>query len=89
MASIAKHTDLSWEIPGPRAIADVPLEDIDLQVPGHGTRSGVGSEWRDAPDFGSWDDNAGWTGLEDFEQFWPGPYRFPNINGPATGSEPL
>ncbi len=62
MGSIAKYTDLSWEIPGPRAIVNVALEDVDLQVPGHGGRSGVGSEWRDAPDFGSWDDSAGGQG---------------------------
>jgi hypothetical protein len=67
MSSIAKRTNLSWEIPGSRAIVDVPLENIDLRVRGYGTRSGVGSAWHDAPDFGSWDDCAGWAGLEDFE----------------------
>lgn len=67
MSGIAEYTDLSWEIPGPRAIVDVPLENIGLQVPGYGTRSGVGSAWHDAPDFGSSDDSARWTGLEDFE----------------------
>lgn len=67
MGSTTKHTDLSWEVPGPRAIVPVPLEGTDYQVPGHVTRSGAGSEWRDTPDFGSWDDSAGWTELEDFE----------------------
>lgn len=62
MSSIAKHTDLSWEIPSARAIVDVPLENIDLEIPGYGTRPGLGSVWHDAPDFGSWDDSAGWTG---------------------------
>jgi hypothetical protein len=66
-SSIAKYTDLSWEIPGPKAIVDVPLEDEHLQVPGYGLRPGVGPVWHDAPDFGSRGDSARWTGLEDFE----------------------
>jgi hypothetical protein len=70
MGDIAKYTDLSWEIPGLRAFVDVPLEDIDFQVSGDETQSGLGPELGDPPDSGpSWDDSARWTGLEDFEQF--------------------
>ncbi len=66
MGSIAKHTDLSWEVPGLRAHVDVPLEDTESQVLGHGTSSGIGSAWMQARNLGSWDDGNEQPGLEDF-----------------------
>lgn len=33
MGSTIKHTDLSWELPGPRADIDLPLETFERAAP--------------------------------------------------------
>ena len=65
MGNIARHTDLSWELPGLRANVDVPLEDTEFR--GHGTPSTVDSGWIHARDLRSWDESAAPPGLEDFQ----------------------
>ena len=48
MGRIAKHTDLSWEVPGLRADVDVPLEYPAFLVPDVVTWANA--EWHDDPD---------------------------------------
>jgi hypothetical protein len=48
MGRIAKHTDLSWEVPGLRADVDVPLE--YPAFPGSDLVPWAGAEWHDDPD---------------------------------------
>ncbi len=59
MGSSTKHTDLSWELPGPRADVDLPLEGIAQEVPGTGTGPGE-SDWDDAWVSGPWNEIADW-----------------------------
>jgi hypothetical protein len=54
MGSSVKHTDLSWELPGPRADMDLPFEGIErYQVTGPTT-----GPWREWP--GPSDESAEW-----------------------------
>jgi hypothetical protein len=55
MGSSIKHTDLSWELPGPRADMDLPLEGIERHQ-ASGPTTGPWPEWGPGP----WDENAEW-----------------------------
>jgi hypothetical protein len=45
MGEIAKHTDLSHEEPGPRAIVDLPHEDIEFRTVAHVCDGGRGDSF--------------------------------------------
>jgi hypothetical protein len=68
MGIVVRHTDLSMELPGPRAIVDLPLKCDKFGAGGSDSATGTAVELL----LGIRDEPAGEsTGLDDIHPLWP------------------